>query len=67
MLVKNDKRVYEGQWLNNMKHGNGYEIFPNGTFYKGQFRNHKPSGYGVMVWCSGEKYEGEWENGFKNG
>jgi hypothetical protein len=29
---------YEGEWLANMPHGNGREVFPNGDRFEGRYR-----------------------------
>ena len=49
MLYTNN-RVYEGTWLDNFKHGKGYEKFANGAIYSGTYVNGKPEGYGTYSW-----------------
>ena len=43
MIYKNGK-VYEGEWSNDKKHGQGAQRFPNGTIYIGKYENGKPHG-----------------------
>ena len=37
VLVYQNGRVYEGEWLKNKRHGRGYEIFSNGATYHGSY------------------------------
>jgi hypothetical protein len=37
-------RVYEGEWTNDQRNGNGYERFNNGGIYVGEFKHNKPDG-----------------------
>lgn len=67
IMLYGPKRLYEGDWENDAKHGKGYEILPTGSHYEGDFLNGKPDGYGVFKWKNGEVYEGEWKNGLKHG
>ena len=30
--------TYEGEWLNGMKHGNGNQIWADGSQYKGEWK-----------------------------
>jgi len=66
-MLYSSKRLYEGDWENDVKHGKGYEILPTGSHYEGDFLNGKPDGYGVFKWKNGEIYEGEWKSGLKHG
>lgn len=67
VMVYVNGRVYEGEWENELKHGKGLEISPNGNTYKGQFLNGKPEGFGNFRWYHGEMYEGQWRAGLKHG
>jgi len=37
---------FYGEVSNDLKHGDGREIFENGDQFKGEYRNGKPNGYG---------------------
>lgn len=53
---------YEGEWLNDMMHGQGKLQFSN-TTYIGQLLNGKKNGQGVMTWAgSMQKYDGNWQD-----
>ena len=46
-----DGRIYNGEWLNNMKHGKGvYNLGKSGLVYDGDFYNGKKSGRGKLTW-----------------
>jgi hypothetical protein len=46
-----DGRVYNGDWLNSMKHGKGvYNLGKSGLVYDGDFKNGKQSGRGKLTW-----------------
>jgi hypothetical protein len=34
-MIYSNGRVFEGEWENDLKHGRGYEFFPNGSYYEG--------------------------------
>jgi len=68
--------VYEGEFVNNRKHGRGILQRGNGDVYEGEFARglyhgkgtlilaeHRVAGRTVMGW----KYQGEWKNGMKHG
>ena len=37
VLVNDSGRVYEGEWKEDKRSGNGYEIYKNGNNFKGNF------------------------------
>ena len=51
-------RLFEGQWGNDYKHGEGYEKFHTDAIYEGTFVNGKPQGIGRYAWPNGQVYEG---------
>lgn len=54
--------VYEGEWLNDKKHGKGTQVWKDGSRYDGQWRNGKANGYGRLIHGDGDVYEGEWKD-----
>jgi hypothetical protein len=50
--------IYEGNWLNHLKHGQGKQIFNNGDVYNGEWKDGKMHGEGTMVFSSGNTYKG---------
>lgn len=52
-------RLYEGNWLNDVRHGKGYEKYANGNIYFGLFELGKAHGQGHYTWNhTGEVYDG---------
>ena len=47
-MVYQGGRIYEGEWLNNKKHGNGFEIFENSDKFQGEYKFGKPNGFGIF-------------------
>jgi hypothetical protein len=52
---------YEGEWLDNMKHGIGL-LRMHGMTYQGDFEKDKKSGHGVLIWEDGRQYSGQFED-----
>ena len=50
--------VYEGEWRNSLKHGNGTEKYCNGDYYIGHFREGEFDGTGKYIWSNGSTYSG---------
>ena len=45
-----DGRVYEGEWQNDLRHGQGTEKYSNGDSYVGNFQDGKAHGKGIYTW-----------------
>ena len=63
------KSYYIGNWLYNLKQGNGTEYYKDGKTikYTGNFANGKYEGKGTYYFTNGESLECTWSNGLKNG
>ena len=59
--------IYEGEWRNSTKHGNGTEHYSNGDFFVGHFREGTYDGTGKYVWKNGSSYAGHFKKGRKSG
>ncbi|MFS8159504.1 MAG: hypothetical protein ACMG6E_04695 [Candidatus Roizmanbacteria bacterium] len=57
-MIYSNGRKYEGEWLNDVRHGRGYEVHPNMNVYIGEFVNGKAHGHGIYQWKHGEEYDG---------
>jgi hypothetical protein len=56
--------VYEGAFFRNMKHGNGEEVFQDGSRYVGHYDNDLPHGFGIKCNPDGSMFHaGEWKEG----
>lgn len=62
---KYDKKVYEGEFEEDVREGRGSLYHSNGNVkYTGEWKNDKPNGIGVLFHENGNKfYEGKWEEG----
>ena len=58
------KSYYDGELVDNIRHGWGVRQYPSGNIYKGMWFNNVRHGYGTMKWvdCS-QLYTGQWESG----
>lgn len=60
-------KSYDGQWYQNMIHGQGKLTWLSGACYTGEFKNGRYNGIGCYVSESGTKYVGKWKDGYKHG
>ena len=59
-MIYEDGSVYDGEWLNDLRHGPGRCTWPNGIVYNGEWKNDKQDGKGQLEIPSAEcKYDGE--------
>ncbi|WAR23968.1 RS10B-like protein [Mya arenaria] len=62
------KSYYEGDWVNNVRHGWGTRQYPSGNVYQGMWFNNVRHGEGTMKWIDRDQiYTGQWENGIQHG
>eukprot|EP01016_Furgasonia_blochmanni_P029901 TRINITY_DN3127_c0_g1_i1.p1 TRINITY_DN3127_c0_g1~~TRINITY_DN3127_c0_g1_i1.p1 ORF type:complete len:881 (+),score=200.72 TRINITY_DN3127_c0_g1_i1:144-2786(+) len=54
---------YEGQWKNNMKHGEGSVYATDGSMFKGEYFNNNKHGKGKTFVPNGAIWEEYWEHG----
>jgi len=59
--------VYEGQFLNDKRHGRGKYTFQSGEVYDGEWRDGDRNGYGKCRWANGNSYEGDWKGNMRTG
>jgi len=52
---------YEGERLDDLKHGTG-RLRMNGSTYEGEFRTDVKHGQGVLTWDDGRQYRGQFED-----
>jgi hypothetical protein len=58
---------YEGNWMNDIKHGYGISRYPNHSSYEGEFAKGYEHGKGVMMTADNQRYEGKFRFGKKDG
>jgi hypothetical protein len=49
---------YTGEWKDDVQHGHGVEIWPDGVYYEGHYNCGKKHGEGLFKWADGSRYEG---------
>ena len=55
---------YDGEWVNNVRHGFGTRQYPSQNVYEGMWFNNMRHGEGTMRWLNrNQMYIGQWENG----
>ena len=59
--------TYEGEYLDDKKHGQGEFKWASGGNYRGGYQHDIKTGYGEMYWADGSIYRGTWERGIQNG
>ena len=67
LIDNKDKIIFEGNFDNNKKNGNGILIFVNGDKYEGNFKEDIREGKGIYFWKDGSKWEGNFINNQMNG
>lgn len=60
-------QVYEGDLIDDRRHGRGKLKMSNGDMYDGEFQNDYQHGYGILYFAQGGKYTGSWANGKYHG
>ena len=48
-FIRSDSCVYDGEWKDDKRHGQGITTYSNGDVYKGQYKNDMRNGYGEMT------------------
>ena len=59
--------LYDGEWLDGMRHGEGRFVGVSGDVYTGQWEDDKRHGRGRCVYGNGNVYEGQWLRGKPSG
>lgn len=49
----NQKYKYEGEFVNDVRHGIGKCWFENGDFYEGEWKSDEQHGQGVFIYSKG--------------
>lgn len=59
--------VYDGDWNNDIKEGDGKMTYVNGDVYEGSWEYDVIEGDGKMTYANGDVYEGSWRNDVRDG
>ena len=59
--------MYEGNWREGLRSGDGFQVFEDEAFYWGEWEKGKAHGKGVYWQPDGLQYSGEWKNGMQDG
>jgi hypothetical protein len=62
-----DGSIYQGQAIDNIKHGKGKLTLPGGSIYEGDFFNDLYHGYGILSMSNNTVYKGEFFEGMQCG
>ena len=68
-MTSANKDIYDGEWKDNSKDGQGTMKYHNGDVYEGEFINDKMHGKGTYEYAAGNIFKsiGEWKEGKKCG
>ena len=59
--------VYEGQFKDGKRTGQGTYTWLSGSVYEGQWKDNEQHGLGTKSWANGDVYEGQFKDGKKTG
>jgi hypothetical protein len=59
-VIIESEAVYEGEWLNELRDGQGKQHWNDGSLYEGDWRLGKANGKGKRYYTDGDIYEGDW-------
>ena len=62
-----DGSTYEGEWLDDKRHGKGVMIYAEGNKYVGEWQNDMCHGQGKYYYRNGDVHEGDWKDDQANG
>ncbi|CAF0934545.1 unnamed protein product [Rotaria sordida] len=63
---------YSGDWVDDVRTGQGVYVYAGGSHYEGQYKDNKKHGKGTFVWgpdtkYAGDKYTGDWVDDVRTG
>ncbi|CAD8174233.1 unnamed protein product [Paramecium octaurelia] len=66
-ITYSNEDEYQGEILNDKRHGKGTYKFASGNRYEGEWKNHQKHGKGKLYYKNGELYIGDWVENKKCG
>ena len=67
LFDNNNKLIFEGNYYNNKKYGQGKFVIKDKEYYEGEFFDDKMEGKGTYHYENGDVWEGQFKNNQKNG
>ena len=64
---ENNRKYYEGEWVNGIRQGKGTLVWNNGDKFIGYWKDGLRNGTGTLYYATGEIYKGNWLNGKRHG
>ena len=63
-VTMDDGSVFTGDWniATNMRHGQGNQVWQDGSIYDGYWKNGLANGRGRLVHADGDIYDGHWKD-----
>lgn len=62
-----DKKIYRGEWLDDLYHGIGVLRTPSGSSYNGAWKHGVQEGQGELRFADGSLYFGDFSNNVQHG
>jgi hypothetical protein len=59
----NPSNIYEGEYLEGVRHGKGKMTYVDGSVYEGNFENGKPNGKGTIICTNENSFSGDFIDG----
>lgn len=59
--------IYEGEWMQDKKHGKGREVMEDGCVYEGEYKDGVRHGEGKYTFEDGSVYQGYWLDNMMEG
>jgi hypothetical protein len=66
VFVYSSGLVYDGEWKDGTRHGNGVQTYTTGK-YDGEWMQNTRHGKGAITYMSGDTYDGEWQYDKRHG
>ena len=60
-------KEYEGDLVDNKRHGQGTTTYADGSVYQGAYENNRKHGFGIYTHFNGDKYQGQYVRNKKSG
>jgi hypothetical protein len=62
-IYTSNEEVYDGEWQNGKRQGQGVQCLADGSIYDGEWHDSTRHGIGVLTNVDGSRFSGKWSNG----